>query len=622
MAIALTLGLALSVQAKNTVQVTLTSPTITKTGCEKVGSVTFAFDQGSEIVVGDWWYMDLPENVSICRGTINYLIVGANTGAVTFNTADATNAVFPNVAPSASIIPANAGIGGGNGFLLHGNANFPNSDGLLFSSKLDSQAAEVCAIRTGGNMAIRVYGQQGSRRITLTVVGDAPSGMVTVQSGYLMMIKILDGNAWNSQGNVTTADNAGLNTHGLILDTNSNNRYYEVGGDIISAATAEPAAENILCTNAEQMAGSYMYVSFASLNDKFTFTGDSQIAHTGSANPISLANCKGVITGNVPLGGQTGCAFEYDRAADYCANDTFRTQATEYNATGGNKLIVAGGQVFGEQGDTFEVYLYSDTPGVYFTADPGYLRGYTSAQNACTSAPGLGGSAIAAAWSEYNEAGAKDPGYPTAGACAVPTTNRVRQIRTNQFTNIHDYNKMELDVPQFTYDTSVVGNGTNVIIRVDFRKYPCGVIFSGSRTVATLVTTCPAGAGAGSNLLFPWLPAPSPTDSALSVWWGGMVIVNASDSAGTAALTVYEMDGDSGTYTTPSIAAHGMWQTVASTLVPMLTAATGNTGTLGDSNFSVMAVCGFQKAAGFAFTGNTNEGTGYPAYTDGSGWMD
>lgn len=65
--------------AANQVQVTLTSPTIVKSGCEKAGAITFAFDNQSRIKAGDWWYLDLPLNVTLCK-SYDY-VIGATTSA-------------------------------------------------------------------------------------------------------------------------------------------------------------------------------------------------------------------------------------------------------------------------------------------------------------------------------------------------------------------------------------------------------------------------------------------------------------------------------------------------------------------------------------------------------------
>jgi hypothetical protein len=321
--------------------------------------------------------------------------------------------------------------------------------------------------------------------------------------------------------------------------------------------------------------------------------------------------------GNIQIAQQGGCALDYETAAGYCVLDTFATQTMPWAAVGGNKLLIQNATTYGEAAaDQWQVYMYSDTPGVYFTAAPGYLNGYTPAQDACLTAYG-GGAVTGAGWVAYNEGGTAGAAYPAAGACTVAAANRVRELRSNAFAAINTFDTLELDIPALCYDTSIVGDATQADIRISLRRYPCGEIFSETRTIGTFVTTCPPAAGA-TNLLFPFLPA---MDGSVAGWWGGFLIVNGSATPGTAALTFTEEDGDSATFTTPSIAAGGMWVGNVAALLSTVTPNAANTGTFGDSNVSIVAACNFTFGGGFAFTGNGDEGTGYVAYTSiGSGW--
>jgi hypothetical protein len=601
MAIALIMGLSFSVQAMNTVQMTLSNPTITKTGCEKVGAVTFSFDSGSVLTVGDWWYMDLQTGATLCSG-IDFLITGGAANAVTAN-ANNVNAVFGNTAGNDSLLENLTA--GGNAAIRVANVGpvtVTNESGTGVNGAVK---APITA-----NMCIKVVGAANGRRVTLYVMGDdnATPGTITVQAGYKMNIKILDGAAHNAA--------AALGDSMILLDANANTIYNEAAGDVITG-NAVPHLQNTLCVNSEQMSGSVMYTYFSSLNDKFTFTGDSAIAHTAAAASISLAACKGETEGNIQIAAQGGCAINYETAAGYCLLDTFNTQTMPWAAVGGNKLLIQNASVFGEAAaDQWQVYMYSDTPGVYFTAAPGYLNGYTPAQDACLTAYG-GGAATGAAWVAYNEGGTAGAAYPAAGACTVAAANRVRELRSTAFAAINTFDTLELDIPALCYDTSIVGDATQADIRISLRRYPCGEIFSETRTIGTFVTTCPPAAGA-TNLLFPFLPA---MDGSVAGWWGGFLIVNGSATPGTAALTFTEEDGDSATFTTPSIAAGGMWVGNVAALLSTVTPNPGNTGTFGDSNVSIVAACNFTFGGGFAFTGNGDEGTGYVAYTSiGSGW--
>ena len=608
-ALAVTLGFAWSANAANTVQVTLTSPTITKTGCEKVGSVTFAFDAGSVLTVGDWWYMDLPTNTFICN-PINYLIVGGNAGAVLNNVANPAAAIFGTVAGTDSILKT---------ALAAGNDVLPAAaTGPITATVTSAPVVANAAFKTAGsNMAILVQGAANSRRVLLTLLSDLAASAITVSSTYSMDIKILDGLPHNA-GPAGAGVNNGNSM--IVLDSNANNTYNDGGVatafDVIR--NPQPAPENTLCVNAELMAGDLMYTSFASLNDKFTFTGDAQIAHTGAAAAISLGNCKGVTEGEILMAAQGACTFTYETAVGYCSSDPFFLQP-------GNRIYVQGSTTFGTSGDMYQMVLNIDTPGVYFTAAaPTSFQGFTLAQNVCAAAVGVGGTAIATAWAIVNEAGSSAGVVPAGITCTVASANRTRELRSTQFTGIHNYDVMELGLPALSYDTSIVGVGTQAVATVHLSKYPCGEIFSASRTLGTFVTTCTPGAGAGTTLILPFLP---PFDGSVAGWWGGFVIVNSSTVAGTAVITFMEDGatngqlGDCATYTTPSIAAGATWNAgTGSSLLTMVTPCAGNTGTFGDQNVSATAVCTFPMGSGMAFTGNGIEGVGYmAASTEGSG---
>ena len=87
------LAVAATAQAFNSAQVTTTSPAIVKSGCERIGSVTFTFDQGTSLQEGDWFYMDLPANTSICS-TIDYMIAAGRSPGAAAHTITYPSVVF------------------------------------------------------------------------------------------------------------------------------------------------------------------------------------------------------------------------------------------------------------------------------------------------------------------------------------------------------------------------------------------------------------------------------------------------------------------------------------------------------------------------------------------------
>ena len=581
MVAAVIIGFGTSAYALDNAQVTLTSPAIIKSGCESVGAVTFSLDAGTVLRGGDWFYMDLPAGALICN-PIDYIIAAGV--SVNDQTDTATY-------PGASALDVALGGGGITAIpvIAVGGTSGPLS--------ITNLGAGVVPVVVGGNV-LRVRATANSQRIWVYVygIGGGAADTFTVGAGTTFDIAILDGVAHNANiimNNVTVANPA---------DTVWGDDPSDLIGLLGVAATGAvvPFLENTLCVNAEQMSGSLMFTSFSSLNSFITFTGDSQIAHLASTNPISLGSCKGETTGNILLGAQGTCTSTYGTATGYCPAPALFI---------GNRIFLQGTTTFGDPGDNYDIRITSDTPGVYFGAAVTTIGGFTpAATNECTAA----GVAVANAFVNRNEAGAIGVAYPGT-SCSVAAAARVRDIRTagGNITGIDTYDALWITLPAMVYDTSVVGHGTVANITIYLDKYPCGNIWSATTTIGTFVTTCPVAVVTGSNLLFPFFP---PMDGSIPGWWGGFMIVNGSAAAGTVTLTFTEADGDTATLTSASIPAAGQWNAGAfADLLTQVTPGAGNAGTFGDSNFSVNAVTTFNMAAGFAFTGNGEEGTGYTA---------
>jgi len=584
MALAMIFGVAMTAQAVNTVQMTLTSPAIVKKGCELVGSATFGFDANSVIQNGDWWYMDLPSGTAICNN-IDYVIFGS--GAAVANGAgsiDLSNLVTTGAA---------ANIGTGANFIGTATTIPATAPGVTVGPfSTTSLGAAAAPTPAGGNMVIRVLATQDTNRIWMYVYSDVTANL-TVGTASRYNIKILTGDKY--QANLLMDDDG---------DMIYGNSAAAPSGDTIRGNN--PTIENSLCVNAELMNGDLMFTSFDSKENKFTFTGDSQIAHVASANPLALAFCKGATTGNILIGEQNKCQFVYEKTTSgYCAFT-------------GNRILIEGASTFGNPGDRYDMTVRSETAGVYFKAAPSLYQ-FTPSEDEC-SIVAANATAVTGAGSfrAYNEAGTANATYPDS-SCAVGSTKRVREVRTNdgKLTGIHTADTIWVDLPAMVYDTTVIGNGTEAQITVILKKHPCGEIFNETTTIGTFVTTCPITAGSTSTLLFPWFP---PMDGNLAPWWGGFVIINGGGPAGTADLTFWEVDGDTATYTTPSIPLGGQWNAGQfADLLGDLTPGAGNTGTLGDANFAVTVECNFLGGAGFAFTGNGIEATGYTAYVGAGG---
>lgn len=620
LAVAMVLGAALTVNAATAVDVTLTSPTITKAAgsCEKAGAVTFSFPAGAVITAGDWWYMDLPENATLCK-PIDYLIIGngiahaANT-YVGVSSTDPTEVYFNNA--------LNA-IGGATDTWLDSVGTDSGPLSVAYSGA-GSQASGVAI--ANGNLAIRVLGESGSRRVTLYVAADgrdAATGTITVNADNTLRIKILDG----AQHNSTVADASDTriitDTDGTLYSsidsvTESATGVYTMFGQHTGDAQNEvttdeyigagggqvPFVENTLCINAEDAAGN-LFVSFASKNDIFTFTGDSQIAHTGSSASFTLTTCVGKTTSvdQIELSEQSACNFDYE--TDGTAN-----AANNYCTTHDAGIIyLESDSTFGELDDLFDIMIESDTSGVYFSGAAAFT-GFTSAQDVCEDT----GTAVVSTTSICNGSTCTGISYAT-NDCSIAATFQSDTIKTTggAISGVHNYQTLAFNFADFVYDSSVVAAGTEVDITITLSKYPCGTIFSDSLTIGTFVTECTSAASGSTTLLFPWFPG-----SQFVGWWSGYVITNGDTTAGTAVITATDSDGNSASYTTASIPAAGHFNASFLT-VSDWTQASGNTANFdGTKNFIVQVTCNFDMGAGFAMLGNSTEGVGYTA--ESSDW--
>jgi len=625
MAITLIFGVAFTAQAKNTVQMTLTSPTILgQGGCEKAGAASFGFDGETNLVVGDWWYMDLPIGATLCK-SIDYIIAGNIAGS-------AGNQVFASQTDYAAAIAQ----GGASSSIQLLDTT---STGPMTVTDKGAGAAAAQALVTG-NVVIRVKGDTGSRRVSLYVAGNTASpGNIYVRPQSQMLIKILDGKAWrpNDAGNTGNTvllrpesgatfyrtinglvTNAGLgNTimttvYGanknevIVLDASGTTYTAKADGWIDPTySVSEPYVENTLCVTSNGL--TELFTSFASKDDKYTFTGDSQIAHTGSVNPVALAACsKKDLFGEIKIADQGSCQFDYD--------DTNVLTNGYCSTWKGNELLVKGTTTFGDTGDKYTFGMQILTPGVYWNATP-VIKGYLPGKEPCDDVPGVNGTTVGVGtYTKYIGATETTEAFPT-NSCSVTSTKRIDTIKATPggMTGIDTFDKLYIMLAPFVYDQSIIGNGVEVSVRVTIDKYPCGTWFTGDRHIGTFVTTCSATTAGTTDLLYPWIPA---LDGSQAPWWGGFVINNGGTGAGTAVLTFVDVNGNKATLTTASIPAQGQWNFRDHSLAE-LTQDAANTAPFGSADFAIFVKCNFPKGAGFAFTGNGNEATGYVPYTTG-----
>jgi hypothetical protein len=634
LAVAMVLGVACVAGAATTVSVTLTSPTITGSTaagtCEKAGAVTFSFPAGSILTAGDWWYMDLPTGVTLCK-PIDYLIVsdGVNMGTpnayVGVSASSPTTVWFNNDALAITDLKSDAA--GGGGSVTDAGPLSVSYNGII------ANLGQGVVASAGSKFAFRVVGAQGSHRVTIYLAGDDATvtggGTLTVQPDNVLNIKILDGNQYNTKNadgsdtriitdidkktydstDTSKKNTAGTGNYtmygqstadGVAVDHNENIGSFPV-------ATKNPFDGNTLCVSAPGLK-SNLNVSFASKQDKFTFTGDSQIAHVGAAAEYTLSSCVGKTTNldTIHISKQNSCTFDYETdGKDDNTNNYCKTHAA-------GKIYLTSSSTFGDLNDLFDIQFQSMTPGVYFsnTAD---IYGLTSNQKVCEDQ----GTKVATTNDFCTGTTCFDAdnsiSFPDS-SCSVTDKKKIDIIKTTDggIDQVFNYNTLAFDFANFVYDNSVVSDGVEVKVKVTLSKYPCGNIFSDTISIGSFVSTCGTTAGA-TTLLFPYLPG-----SKYPGWWGGYVITNGSTTAGTADLTIIDENGNKATFTTPSIGP-GKFYNATGITADMLTQDGGNSANVDfKENFVVEASCNFGSGAGFAFLGNGTEGTGYVA--ESSAW--
>jgi len=576
MALALVMGLAMNVQAAYQVQMTLTAPSIAKSGCEKAGAVTFSFADQTTLAAGDWWYFDLDQGATLCKA-IDYFVVGGT--AAQASTADAV-----------TITNENAQLMTLAGTVLSLNVTANNLGGPL---KLTG-----ATVAGAGSIVFRIKGDSGSRRIYVYVYGTAATDNIvfTVGAGQSATLSLLNGYSYDG----TAAGNNGVApanaaTYLVRVNTGSTTVY---GTKLPETGEASvPYVQNSLCVNASAFGGNDIYISLNSRNDFLTFTGDSKIAHVAD-NPLKLALCKADKADSIKISTQGSCSYDMESSLNDCD-------------TAINRVTVTTDSPFSGQ-EAFDVVIQSMTSGVYFG---GVAQTFpmTSKEDVCNDTPAA---AAIATTKNSNEAGTNDVPFAN-NSCTINATNRVNKVWTTggAINSLATYNSLWINLPTLMYDTSMIQAGTEVKVMVAVNKRPCGGSLTETFTLGTFVTTCPTDT-TGTKLMYPFLPPMG----GLGSWWGGFTATNMTAVDGTIKLTFMEYDGDKATLEVTVKAGQTYVATSDAALLAQVTEDPGNAGPFGDANIAIMAECSFENAAGMTFTGNGTEGVGYTAYANGGMW--
>ena len=212
------------------------------------------------------------------------------------------------------------------------------------------------------------------------------------------------------------------------------------------------------------------YINFNSKNDFLIFFGDAQIAHAGAENPISLKACTGNTKGNIMLLPDTPpCLFDYETGQGY------------YSGFNGSRIVLES-TIFTDPDNRYDISINIETPGVYFTGQATFL-GFDANMDGCF---GFGNNFGNTSYISNTE-GQLLSDFPSPTCSEIPKAYQVSRVYSTNgaIQDISAYNQLFIDLPYITFDPSVVTPGTEVIIQVQLSKYPCGNLFSETRSLGT-----------------------------------------------------------------------------------------------------------------------------------------
>ena len=554
--VAAVLSFAGMVFAANTATITVTSEPIMKGAtCDKAGGFTITFDKNTVLTDGDQITFDLDLGATLCRD-IDMVIMDDDGGG----DVDLQDPYDGAVGYDVGWIPAGAVPGG--------PVVLTDAGGAVSSSTL-------------GGVYFHIYGNEGSARVTLDVIGNLLTSSFTVGADDEDNLAI---------SFLVQETNTGYANDGVFIDDNDDN-----DADTSIYDEAATIADNTLCIDVSNpdFTENTVNANYDSLGDKFTFIpSNPQIAHVVSATALTLENCKGAKTGNIPVPSEQGeCSpVAYETGVGYCP--------LSHN---GNKLLLVNTGAFSQV--TYQIKLEILEPaGAYWSDGAVTVEGHETKTDACSD--DVADETFATgSYTYYNSSAMELDSADIVAqpdACVVETEAQAKTILTGEGSIFTASNQRALwiDIPNIIYDSSVAA-GQEINVKVTLIKAPCGELFSGS----FLVGTFGCSVSNATTLLYPYFTSMGADSDA---WWDGFVVINTGSSDGEASLTVYEQDGDVATMTIP-VSANSMYVNVLSSMVSEMTHVTSGEGTLGNSAVYIKVVTDF-SADGFAMIAQPNSG--------------
>lgn len=556
--------------AQDQVTVSVTSEPIQQNAsCDKAGGFSLSFDSDTVLAAGDVITIDLDFGVVLCRTIDIEISDSANQGVWT-----------------PAVVMTNT-----------------NNDPIYYQ---DDSTTPGDLVGTNG-IYFTVQGAIGAQRMTLRVFGpngstDPTTGSLTVGSdpADALVLKFLDQD--------TTFDNPGIWTDNTLTGT------YEDPATLI---------DNTICINVSNFDENKVQANMDSAEDKFTFLpSNPQIAHIVNPHAYSFVTCKDRLCGDVLIGSRTSSQAGVSESCPTFDNeDYYGSGSTGYytdycHAVSSlmhwrNNIIIRRTDANFDNNETYSIRLTilvngeTGDNGVFFTNDPVRTSAWAySSANVTAACAAANDSGSALVDTHYNASGAVVTAAAASG-CDVATANRAVSLLTTAnamgFTGAESM--LWVNVPALMYDLDEVDSGDVVSFQIELLKAPCGELFSGEWCIGTLVSSCPVeDTTVAGRLVFPYFSAMS---ASADTWWDGMVVDNMSSTAGTFTATIYEKDGDMGTYTSDTINGYSQFVGLLSNMLADTTLTSGS-GTMGDSSCYVVVCTSWGTAAdGFGMLGST-----------------
>lgn len=541
--------------AANNITTNVTSESIQlDSTCSKAGGFSLRFDRGTLLTAGDRIEIKLPLGVTICTAG-GFDLELSNGNSVPFTVADLANLQDGQPTPV---------------FFTEDPAG--GTDGTIV-----------------GGVYFRITGAEGGQFMFLDVIGAAPGDFIQVgpDAGDTFTILFFD--------QKTNAVEYFGTPPGIYVDD-----ILTPGLQYTEDATL---AQNTLCINVSDpsFTATVVNASMDSAADKFTFVpSNPQIADIVNPQTILQYICKGDRPVFIPIADrvdQALChsAFDIDDPFGLCPNEDgfeviLRNASTPF---GIDNYVVS-----------MEILVNGNTGanGVYWSSEAPYVESFPEAIDACGAladdvmlvvdgvvGPGDTTTGYTNSAGEYllaADLGSDD-------SCDVPVKARAVKLTTETSTLDLEVNRraLKFDIPSMVYDLDDINAGDVVTVRITLSLPPCKIV----ATVDVVVGTFGCGISPTATILtFPYY-----TQLQGSGWWNGMAISNLSDTNGTFTATIYEADGDRGTFT-GDINARSQWVSLLSGVTPTQTAGGG---VLGDSTCYIIVTTNF-SADGFAMISN------------------